>query len=189
MAIEYEATFSNINKEIIRKKLKKIGGKLVKPETSMKRFAFNLPSNERGKWLRVRDEGDKITMSFKAIEGKGIESQKEVELVIDNFEHGVNFLKSIGCHEKAYQESKREIWEIDNTYIMIDEWPFLEPLVEIEGSDEKSVKSVAEKLGFDYSKAIFSSVDELYTEKYGVSEDVVVNKTPRIAFGDENPFV
>ena len=72
---------------------------------------------------------------------------------------------------------------------MVDEWPFLEPFIEIEGNDEDSVKLVTKKLGFDYSKAIFSSVDELYTEKYKVSEDVVVNKTPRIAFEDNNPFI
>lgn len=37
----------------------------------MKRITFNLPTNERGTWLRVRDESDKITLSLKSIQGDG----------------------------------------------------------------------------------------------------------------------
>jgi adenylate cyclase class 2 len=189
MAIEYEATFSNVDKEEIKKKIETLGGIITKQRTFMKRVTFNLPSNERGKWVRVRDEGDKITMSLKIVEGEGIESQKEFELNIDNFEEAVAFLENSGFHKKAYQENYREVWKIGEVEIMIDEWPFLEPFVEIEGPDEPSVKDLAEKLGFDYSKAIFSSTDEQYTAKYGVSEDQVVNHTPVIKFDMENPFV
>lgn len=188
MAIEYEATFADVNKAEIRDRLRKLGASLVKPEVFMKRVTFNLPLNDPGKWARVRDEGNRITMSFKSVIGNGIESQKEVELIVNDFEDAAEFLDSIGCIRKAYQESKREVWELENVEVMIDEWPFLEPFVEIEGKDEKTVKAVAEKLGFDYSKAIFSSVDEQYSAKYGITEDQVVNHTPEIKFDGENPF-
>ncbi len=189
MAIEYEAMFGNVEKEDIITKLESLGAVCVKPETLMKRHTFNLPGGEKWKWARVRDEGNKITMSYKALAGHGIECQKEVELTVDDFDSAVEFLSSVGCIKKAYQESRRQVWQLDGVSVMIDEWPFLEPLVEVEGESEAVVKGVSEKLGFDYSKAIFSSVDELYTQKYGVTEDQVVNKTPRIAFGDKNPFV
>jgi len=186
--IEFEATFSNVDKEEIRQKLKELGAKLVKPEFQMRRFTFNLHSNERGRWARVRDEGDKITMSFKQVKGEGIESQKETCLTIDNFDEGAKLLVELGCHKKAYQENKREIWNLGDVEICIDEWPFLEPLVEIEGKNEKDVKEMSDRLDLNYSKAHFSSVDELYTEKYGVSEDQVVNKTPELKFDMKNPF-
>jgi hypothetical protein len=32
---------------------------------------------------------------------------------------------------------------------MIDEWPFLEPFIEVEGGSELGVRQVSEKLGFD----------------------------------------
>ena len=98
-------------------------------------------------------------------------------------------LESIGCEKKAYQESKRESWELDNVDITIDEWPFLEPYVEIEGKSEEKVKQVAEKLGFEYAKALFCSVDTLYNKKYGVSEDIINNHTPEIIFSGKNPFI
>jgi adenylate cyclase class 2 len=189
MQIEYEATFLDINKNEIRKQLKKIGAKLVKPEFLQKRYAFDLPSGYDGhRWARVRDEQDKITMSFKDIDGNKIENQKEINLIIDDFEKGVEFLEAIGCIKKSYQENKREIWVLDNIEICIDEWPFIEPFVEIEGKSEQNVKNVSEKLGFDYSKAMFGSTSLIIHNKYGISFDTI-DHIPKITFNMENPFL
>lgn len=191
MEIEYEATFSNINKKDIRSKLKKIGAKLIKAEFLQKRTVFNLPTGHeiKGGWLRVRDEGNKNTMSLKVIDGNKIENQKEICLEINDFNKAVDFLELIGCAKKAYQESKREIWEIDGVDITIDEWPFLEPLIEIEGKSKKAVEDICKKLGFDYKKAIFDSADYLYSKKYKISKEIINNLTPRIVFGEKNPFL
>ena len=191
MKIEYEATFLNIDKQEIRERLRKIKGKLIRPEFLQKRIVFSLPKgNEiKGGWVRIRDEGDKITMSLKVVNGMGIESQKEICLKIDNFKEAEEFLTILGCQKKAYQESKRELWKIVGVEITIDEWPFLEPFVEIEGESEESVKRIAEKLGFDYQKALFCSIDTLYSKKYNLSEDIINNQTPKIVFNMENPFV
>lgn len=190
MEIEYEATFCNINKDEIRNKLKKVGAKLIKPEFMQKRVVFNIPKGHeiRGGWLRVRDEGDKITMSLKVVDGDKIHNQKEICLEVGDFSDAILLLQSIGCEKKAYQESMREIWMIDGVEIMIDEWPFLEPYVEIEGKSEKSVKDISKKLGFDYKKALFCSVAKLYNMKYGISEDFINNKIPEIKFDGKNPF-
>lgn len=190
MDIEYEATFTDINKDEIKKRLKKIDAKLIKPEFLQKRVVFNLPEGHEinGGWLRVRDEKDKITMSLKVVDGEEIEDQKEICLNIDSFEDAEKLLTTIGCEKKAYQESKRELWKVDGVEVTIDEWPFLEPFVEIESDSEKRVKRVAKKLEFDYSEAVFSSVDTLYSEKYNVSENVINNQTPEIIFDGENPF-
>ncbi|MDD5738539.1 MAG: CYTH domain-containing protein [Candidatus Pacebacteria bacterium] len=197
MQTEYEATFINIDKDEIREKLKKVGAILVKPEILMKRYIFYLPQghDKPGAFVRVRDEGDKITMSFKVIARGGsanIEDQKELCLTIDSFNNAVEFLKEMGCTEKAYQESKREVWQIIETEICIDEWPFLEPFVEVEGPSEQEVKDVSEKLGFDYSQALFCAVGTIYAKKYGkynIDEKRINNETPRIVFDMENPFV
>ncbi|EKD58979.1 MAG: hypothetical protein ACD_56C00015G0007, partial [uncultured bacterium] len=67
MQIEYEATFANIDKDEVRDRLQKAGGRLIKSEFMQKRRNFNLPrGNEiEGGWMRVRNEGDKITMRLK----------------------------------------------------------------------------------------------------------------------------
>ncbi|MFZ4632322.1 MAG: class IV adenylate cyclase [Patescibacteria group bacterium] len=191
MQIEYEATFINIDKDEIRTRLKNAGATLVKPEFLQKRTVFELPSGHEipGGWLRVRDESDKITMSLKIVNGDKIEDQKEICLKIDNYEEGVNFLESLGAIKKAYQESHRELWILDNTEITIDEWPYLEPYVEVEGESEEKVKLVSEKIGFDYQEALFCSVDTLYNKKYGTPIDVINKKTKLITFTDPNPFI
>jgi len=191
MEIEYEATFYPIDKDEIRNRLKKAGAKLIKPEFLQKRVVFNLPGNKNKDttWLRVRDECDKITMSIKVVDGDEICDQKEICLVVDNFSNAVLFLESIGCLKKAYQQSKRELWILDDCEITIDEWPFLEPYVEIEGKGEESVKKVCVKLGFDYTDALFCSTDELYSRKYGITRDFINNKIPEIRFDMKNPFL
>lgn len=191
MDTEYEATFIKINKEEIREKLKKSGGILIRPEFLQKRIVFNLPEGHeiKGGWLRVRDEGNRTTMSLKIVDGSKIENQKEICLTIDDFKKAKEFLNLTGCQEKAYQENKREVWRVDDTEVTIDEWPFLEPFIEIEGNSEKSVKEVAEKLGFNYKDALFCSTDTIYSMKYGIPEDVFNNQTPKVVFEMENPFL
>lgn len=190
MQIEYEATFTNVNKDEVRNKLKEVGAKLVKPEFLMKRTVFKLPAGHEipGGWLRVRDEGDRITMSLKVVNAGKIDDQQETCLVVNDYNEAINFLKEIGCEEKSYQETKREIWNLDNVEVCIDEWPHLEPFVEVEGMSEVEVKKVSEKLGFDYSTAMFCSVDVLYSERYGVTE-AMVDALPLITFNMSNPFI
>ena len=191
MSIEYEATFFNIDKDLMRQKLIAAGAELVRPEFLQKRVNFDFPigHEKTGAWLRVRDEVDKITMSFKSIEGYKIDDQKEICLVIDDFGKALEILNLIGCQQKAYQESKRELWLLDGVEITIDEWPYLEPFVEVEGNSEEAVMRISTKIGFDYSQALFCAADELYTRKYGLSKFIINNCTPRITFNDSNPFL
>jgi adenylate cyclase class 2 len=189
MHIEYEATFPNIDKDEVRGRLKKAGAVLVRPEYLQKRSVFNLPKGHEipGGWLRVRDEGDKVTMSLKIVDGDKIEDQKETCITVSSFDDAVSLLKAIGCGWKAFQESKRELWKLEGVEITIDEWPFLEPFVEVEGESEEVVRRSSELIGFDYSKAVFGTVDVLYRDKYNITKDFI-NKTSRIVFDGENPF-
>jgi len=191
MQIEYEATFADIDKEEMRKKLQEIGAVLVRPEFLQRRVTFNFPTgheNPNG-WLRVRDEKDKITMTIKIVDGGKIENQKEITLNVDSFDEAIEFLSTVGCQKKSYQETKRELWKLDDVEIMIDEWPFLEPYVEVEGKSEKAVRIVSEKIGFDYKDAFFGCVSPLYAKKYNITEELINNHIPEITFQGKNPFL
>ncbi|NTW22015.1 CYTH domain-containing protein [Candidatus Falkowbacteria bacterium] len=191
MNIEYEATFFPVEKDEVRERLRLAGAELVRPEFMQKRVTFKFPEGHDiyGGWLRVRDEGDKVTMSLKVVDGDTITDQKEICLTVDSFGEAEKFLLTVGCTKKAYQETRRELWRLDGVEITIDEWPFIEPLVEVEGESETAVRHVSEQLGFDYSKALFCAVGYLYKLKYGVALDEINNRTPKITFEMENPFV
>lgn len=190
MKTEFEAKFLDINKDEFRKKLKKLGAKLARPEFMQKRFAFHLPSGHEIAcgWLRVRDEQDKITLSLKVVaDEKNIEDQKEICLTVDSFDEAVLLLETIGCTKKSYQETLREIWVLDEVEIMIDTWPYIDPFVEVEGKSEEEVIKTSEKLGFDYSKALFCAVDRIAEMQYGMPAEKV-NLLPKITFDGPNPF-
>ncbi len=193
MEIEYEATFINIDKDLIRGKLKKVQASLAKPEFLQKRIVFDLPNDKDGKkklgFMRVRDEGGRVTMAYKKVSPeKNIESQKELNVEVGDFDTSVEILKQVGCYRKSYQETKRELWKLDDVEICIDTWPFLESFVEIEGKNEFLVKKVSEKLGFDYSNALFCTASLLYSKKYNLDIDIINNHTPKIVFNMKNPF-
>jgi adenylate cyclase, class 2 len=189
MKTEFEATFTNIVKSDVRKRLRQARAMLIYKEHLMKRVVFSFPAGHKlkGGWLRVRQEKDKITMSIKIINGQRIKDQKELCLTVDNFAAAQEFLKLVGCPQKSYQETKRELWRLNGVEITIDHWPFLEPLIEVEGRSEASVKKACEKLGFDYSQAVFCSADVLYENKYHWPIKKIVH-IPRLTFKMKNPF-
>jgi len=192
MQIEYEAAFASIDKDDIRSRLKKAGAQMIYPEFLMKRYVWHFPTGHevKGSWVRVRQEADKITMSVKnTADNKRIEDQKETCITVSSFEDAREIIDAIGCQKRAYQESKRELWKIKDVEITIDEWPFLEPFVEIEGPSKQTVKDIAKQLDFDYSQAIFGSVDFQYANKYNISLEQINTRTPHITFDMENPFI
>lgn len=187
---EFEATFANIDKDFIRNLIREKGGELVKKEFTQKRKVFNFPESNINKdgFVRVRDEDGKITMTLKIFKGINIEDQKEAEVVVSDFNTAALILSELGAREKAFQETKRELWKINGVEIMIDTWPFLETFIEIEGKNEEDVRYVSERLNFNWEDAVFAPVTELYKRKYNISEDRINNDTPKIVFDMENPF-
>jgi len=190
MQTEWEASFWSIDKDEVRARLTAAGAELIYPERDMRRYGFFPPAGTllQKSWVRIRDEGDRVTMSIKQV-GAKLDEQKELEIVVNDFETGAEFLRTLGCKEKAFQETKRELWRIGVVDIVIDSWPFLEPLVEIEGPSEVAIREVAEKLGFVWEHARFTSVAEAYMEKYGVTYERINTGTPQLVFDGPNPFL
>lgn len=193
MKTEYEATFLNVDKGLIREKLGSVGAKLVRAEYKQRRVNFDLQNLGRGfwEWVRVRDEGDKITMAYKSIPpDAAIDEQKEVEFEISNMDAATEFMNVLGARMTNYSETLRERWELDGAEIDIDTWPHLEPYIEIESESEEKVQEVANKLGYQWSDAKFCGAGEIYEMVYGVHPDKLSKDTVvRLTFEDQNPFL
>lgn len=139
-------------------------------------------------YIRVRNEADRTTLTYKRVVNNEITGTFEIEIVVSDFDAVAEFLTQIGCIEKSYQETKRELWSIGKVEIMIDTWPHLEPLVEIEGPHESEVKNISELLGFDYKLAIFGGADEIYHNVYPNFSKEEINQIPFLRFETANPF-
>ncbi len=185
MGNEIEATFYDIDKDALRAKLNELNATLIKPEVQMRRKVYDTGEHS---FARVRDEGDKIVMTYKNyLDDTVITGCKEVNLTVDYYEEACKFMVGCGLHQKAEQITFREVWELDGAEICIDTWPWLPSYIEIEGDLEDSVWDVAQKLGFEKSEAHFGSVDTVYNYYYGVDKDVVNSETPIIDFEIEPP--
>jgi adenylate cyclase class 2 len=187
MQTEIEAKFLNVDHDTLRTTLKALGANLMQPMRSMRRTAFDFPDHrlrrEKGGWARVRDEGDKVTMSYKQTKSRTLHGTSEVELVVDDYETARNFLEAIGMKPVSIQESKRETWELDGVHIDLDEWPWARPFVEIEAGSEAEVWRIAQQLNLERDAAKHGSVEPVYMAEYEVTE-AEINGWPEIRFGD-----
>lgn len=185
MQNEIEAQFLEIDKDIMRQKLKTLGAECVKPEILMKRIIFYTGEHS---FARVRDEGDQIVMTYKNVaDDNSILGTKEVNLIVNNYDDAVSFLKGCGLKVKAVQETLREEWRLGEVEFCIDTWPWLPTFLEIEGPSEAEVWRVAKQLGLDKTQAKFGSVDTTYQHYYGINTDIVNLHTPVINFEIEPP--
>lgn len=190
MQPEIEVKFLKVNHDALRTKLTSIGAKCVQTMRLMKRKNYDFPdnhlSNDKNAWVRVRAEGDKFTMSYKQLNDRSLHGTHEVNLTIDSFDKADSFLKEIGLEQKSYQETKRESWRHKDFEIELDEWPWVQPYIEIEGPDERSLRKLATQLGLDWNEACHGSVEIVYQAEYDVTDDEV-DMISRITFEESVP--
>jgi adenylate cyclase class 2 len=190
MQAEIEAKFLNVDHDVLRECLKAAGAICRQPMRLMKRKAYDFSDNrlrsEHNGWARVRDEGDKVTMSYKQLNNRELDGTHEVNLVIDDFAAGDTFLQQLGLESKSYQETKRESWTLPGFEIELDIWPWTKPYIEIEGPDEASLRVLAGKLGLDWGAVCHGSVEVVYRAEYDVTDEEV-NTIPRMTFEESIP--
>ena len=170
---EYEVKYLNINPDEIEKKLLGIGAKKTFDRLYRVRI-FDYPDlrmNAEAAWLRLRDEGDKVTLTYKqrlgvkTKDGKvdksgksNDEGMKEVEVIVDDFEKTAQIFYSIGLTDKFYEEKRRIRYLYDGIEFDIDYMPGLEPFLEIEASSMEEVERGIKLLGLNTDeKKIFSA--------------------------------
>lgn len=176
MDTEIEAKFLDIDKDRIRQALQTNGADLVHSEALMRRKNFDYPDRRLekvGGWVRVRDEGDKVTLAYKQLIDRTIEGTREISVIVEDFDKISSLLLAIGLNNKSYQETRRERWELDGVEVTIDTWPWIPAFVELEGASEEKLRSVAQKLSLDWDKSLHGSVEVAYQAYYTVSESEV----------------
>jgi len=126
---EIEVKFLNIDPKETEKKLKEAGAEKVFDKV-YRRKVFDYPDlrlNDRGAYLRLRDEGDKITLTLKqrlgvkSHDGKtNDEGMEEIEIKVSDFEKTAELLTKMGLKEKFYEENRRIRHQLDDIEFDID---------------------------------------------------------------------
>ena len=177
---EIEAKFLDVDVLRLKQKLESNGAQFIGSfDYKRKSYDFEglLLAKSRHGWVRLRDEGERVTLAYK--QRLGVKTNdgsisdlgmKEIEVVVSDFNLTDQFLKSIGLIEKFYEENKRERYIFDEVEIDIDTWPMIPTYVEFEGSSWEHVKKVAEKLGFNWEEHLRCTTMQIY-RKYGIEEN------------------
>lgn len=191
MKTETEVKFLRVDHDNLREKLRLEGGVCEQPMRLMRRAIIATPEMEhpeRDGFIRVRDEGHRVTLTYKQFGSqKSLTSAKEIETVVGDFDAVLAIFDQADLKPLSYQESKRETWLLGDCEIVLDEWPWVSPYIEIEGHSEADVKRVAKQLGFSWSDAVFGKVTEVYSRDYpGIDRRVPVC-IPVVKFGDPLP--
>jgi predicted adenylyl cyclase CyaB len=136
MPTEFEYNFIDFDKKKIINILKENNGK--KQDIYLFRVQiFTHPLNTKKTYIRIRDEGHRITLTYKYDLDK--EFVKEDEVIINNFDEGCKILLNLGCTKKYYYEKIREIWNIGNVEICFDTTPGKPEIMEIEADNKKEL--------------------------------------------------
>lgn len=170
MKTEIEVKFLKQDHQKIRDSLVALGAECVQPMRLMKRAIIDFPDRRLqtgiDAFVRVRDEGDKITLTYKQFDSLSVDGAKEIETRVDSFEDTVNIFVAIGLEIVSLQESKRETWKYKDFEIVLDEWPWLEPYIEVEGVSEEDLKTFTSELGLDWAESVFGDVMAAYRAQY-----------------------
>lgn len=187
--IEYEVKFFPINHDEMRSKLKAAGATIKTPRRLMRRAVYSNRYNAGMKcsYVRVRDEGNKVTMSAKFhTPNNGAESWREIETTVADFETAKSIMECTGLESKGEQQNKRETWQMpDGTLVELETWPNLPPYIEIEGNSAEAVKKNAAILKLEWDTHISDSNSSLYARHLGVSVEEIYHHPPHLVFESE----
>jgi adenylate cyclase class 2 len=163
MQTEYEVKILDVDVEEIKKKLEGIGAEKYL-EREMRRYVYDIDPADQSRWIRLRDNGEKITLTIKKIENDNIDGTKEIEVKVDDFDKTNLLLNELGFFHKAYQENRRISYRLDGVKIEIDFWPKIPPYVEVEGASEEEIRKLLKCLAIIWRKRV-PWLQQKYTKK------------------------
>lgn len=179
MHTEYEVRVLEIDKEKLIKRLEDLGAKKI-ADFDYRRRIYNFVPKDPNKWIRLRTDGNKTTLTIKEIKSLEIDGTKEMEIEVSDFDETNNMLNKLGYKAHTYQENKRTRYLLDDVELDIDSWPYIPTYLEIEGKDEKSVKDMIKLLEIDEAKVTSIDVQGVFRKFYNIE----ISNIPVIKFDE-----
>lgn len=163
--IEFETKVLNIDEKLIISKLKSL--KAIETEKYLeKRIIFDI-KGENIQWVRVRQEKEICTMTykFKELHNKEVGKTEEIEIKVSDFDNAKALLSKLGFfYRTMYQEKYIQKFYIDDIEFSICTWPKLKTFIEIEGKNKSEVDRGLELLGLTGKDVGDYDIAKLYQE-------------------------
>ena len=168
MPLEYEYRYQEkrFDKNLIRQKLEELGA-IKHGDWVFRVMVFQDPRANPSPYIRIRDEGHRITMTYKV---HGFNKYvDETETDISDYDAGVKILEGLGCVKKYYYEKIREIWHLNDVEICFDTNPGRPDIMEIEAKEEVDLLKTVSLLGLDDVPHDEFKDHQLYEEAFGIT--------------------
>jgi predicted adenylyl cyclase CyaB len=172
MPLEYEYNYKIFDKNQILKRLKELGA-IYHGTWIFRVQVFIHPNEIPHTYIRIRDEGHKITMTYKYYKPE-LQFSNENEVIINDFDQGCEIMLGIGCKKKYYYEKIREIWHIENTEVCWDTQPGIYDIMEIESKSKNELEKYVKLLGLENVPHNDYNNVEYYKDSFGI---VIPEKT------------
>ena len=180
MGIEYEVRVLEINHDEIISKLEKLGATKVF-DAMQKRKVYDFNPAEPNRWIRLRTNGIKTTLTIKEVKEKTVDGTKELEIEVSDFDKTNEILNALGYEHRTFQENYRAQYILDGVEIDLDKWPKIPEYMEIEGKSTEEVEKILDKLEISKDKVSTLDVDSIY-KYYGIDD---ICKIPELTFEEE----
>ena len=178
MNTEIETRFLEVDKEKLVSKLNELNA-VDKGEVKLEEIIFydkNLEWLKENKLVKLRKKNDVVKLIFKDNKEQKVDSAKEIEFAVPDFEKAKDFLEAIGLNAYRIVEKYRHSFHLDNVNIDIDTWPKIPVYAEIEGDSIEELKFVAQKLGLVWEDR-FDGDPRFVYKKYGFDFDNIKTVT------------
>jgi adenylate cyclase class IV len=161
MPKEIELTVVHIDKRQAMNRLKALGARYV---TTHDYRRLEVPIRAGKVWLRLRTDGKKTTLTFKARMGKGIDKTDEYEVEVGSFKEGAKLFQLLFKGNILGWDTKRIEYSLNGTMVTIDKWPKIPWMMEIEGKSKKAVFSTLRMLDIKGKNVGNASIFRIYKE-------------------------
>jgi adenylate cyclase, class 2 len=168
---EFEAKVLWVDPRETTERIAGAGGVHV-AERVMRRYVYDVRRGVAGKWIRLRDTGEEVTLCVKEIVSGAVDGVREIETVVADFGTTHALLESLGFTAKAYQENRRSSWVLGMVRLEIDAWPMIPPYLEIEGDSVEDVHHAAKLLGFPPEMLTSENTIEVY-RRHGIDLNAI----------------
>ena len=167
---EIEERVLEIDIDKMISKLESLGARKI-GEWYQKRYVYDFNPKRENEWIRLRDTGEEITLTYKNVEENTTDGTKELEIKVDNFEDTNTLLEILGYKSKAYQENKRIRYILDSVEIDIDSWPLIPSYMEIEAKSVQEIKKIEKLLEVNEEKITTLNCQDIYGKIYNIDID------------------
>lgn len=166
METEYEVRVLNIDVDKVINILENIGAKKI-GSYFQKRYVYDIVKGENDRFVRVRDNGEVVTITYKDKRIRTISGTKELEIEVNDFQKAKELLNNLGFTDGPYQENKRVIYKLDDTEFDFDTYPNIPTYLEIESKDEATVNKYIKLLDLENNEQTCDSIMKIY-DRYGI---------------------